>query len=312
MLQFLAVSTPFFAVIGLGAFSAWRGMFSLDTVRVLNAYAFLIAAPAMVLRVMSREPVAALWNGLFFAAMALLGVAVLACGILLFRRLAGLPFPTAVSRSQCLVGGNFTFLGVPLMLAFMGDRAAAPIVIALIVDTALIVPLSIGLIEAGRGGGSPWRIGLRLVRGTLVNPFMLSILGGLALSLSGLVLPEPVDRFLLFLGSSAAPVGIFALGIAAFLWARSGDLQWRIVMPLVAGKLILHPLLTWFVLAVLLRLDPLWVQAGVLYAAVPIAANVFIISERFETGSRPIAVAIVISTALAALTYPFAIWAISG
>lgn len=311
MLQFLATSTPFFAVIALGAFTTWRGMFSADAVRVFNTFAFMVATPAMVLRVMSRQPIAELWNGVFFAALALIGVAVLALAILLQRRLLGLPFPNTVSRGQALVGGNFAFLGIPLMLAFLGDSAAAPIAIGLICDTALIVPLSIGLIEAGRGQGSPFAIAARLVRGTIVNPFMLSIMAGIALSLSGVALPEPVDRFLFFLGASAAPVGVFALGIAAFQWSRQGRLPLRGVLPLVAGKLILHPLLTWVVLALVLKLDPFWVQAGVLYAALPIAANVFVIAERFDTGSRPIAAAIVISTAAAALTFPLAIWLIS-
>ncbi|HEV2508942.1 AEC family transporter [Bosea sp. (in: a-proteobacteria)] len=311
MLQFLATSTPFFAVIALGAFTAWRGMFAADTVRVFNTFAFMVATPAMVLRVMSRQPIAELWNAVFFAALALIGVAVLALAIAVQRRLLGLPFTNAVSRGQALVGGNFAFLGIPLMLAFLGDGAAAPIAIGLICDTALIVPLSIGLIEAGRGRGSPLAIALRLLRGTIVNPFMLSIMAGIALSLSGVALPEPVERFLLFLGASAAPVGVFALGIAAFQWSRQGRLPLRGVLPLVVGKLVLHPLLTWVVLALVLKLDPFWVQAGVLYAALPIAANVFVISERFDTGSRPIAAAIVISTAAAALTFPLAIWLIS-
>lgn len=312
MLQFLATSTPFFAVIGLGAFTAWRGLFSGDAVRVFNTFAFMVATPAMVLRVMSRQPIAELWNGVFFAALGLIGLTVLGGAIFTQRRLLATPFPNAVSRAQALVGGNFAFLGIPLMLAFLGDRAAAPIAIGLICDTALIVPLAIGLIEAGRGQGSPLSIALRLIRGTIVNPFMLSIMAGVALSLSGLAIPEPVDRFLLFLGASAAPVGVFALGIAAFQWSKEGRLPLRGVLPLVVGKLVLHPLLTWIVLAPVLKLEPFWVQAGVLYAALPIAANVFVIAERFETGSRPLAAAIVISTAAAALTFPLAIWLVSG
>ena len=67
-----------------------------------------------------------------------------------------------------------------------------------------------------------------------------------------------------------------------------------------------------FVLAIVLRLDPFWVKAGVLYAALPIAANVFVISERFETDRRPLAAAIVISTTAAALTFPIAIGLVSG
>lgn len=312
MLQFLATSTPFFAVIALGALVSGRGLFGPEAVKVLNTFAFMIATPAMVLRVMSRQPIAELWNTTFFVALAAIGVGIMLTGIYFGRRLGGLPHITAVSRSQSLVGGNFAFLGIPLMLAFLGDRAAAPIAIGLICDTALIVPLSIGLIEAGRGSGSVVSIVARLVKGTLLNPFMLSIAAGVALSLSGVAIPDPIDRFLTFLGSAAAPVGVFALGLAARQWSGAGTVPLKQIAPLVAGKLVLHPLLTWIVLALVLRLDPFWVTAGVLYAALPIAANVFVIAERFETGSRPIAMAVVVSTLIAALSYPLAIWLVSG
>ena len=36
------------------------------------------------------------------------------------------------------------------------------------------------------------------------------------------------------------------------------------ILPLVAGKLILHPLIVFVVMAYVLRLDPFWVKAGVL------------------------------------------------
>lgn len=313
MLQFLATSTPFFAVIALGALVSGRSLFGPEAVRVLNTFAFMIATPAMVLRVMSRQPIAELWNTTFFLALAAIGVTIMVLGILVGTRLRALPFANAVSRGQSLVGGNFAFLGIPLMLAFLGERAAAPIAIGLICDTALIIPLAIGLIEAGRGKGSILRIAGRLLRGTILNPFMLSIAAGIALSVSGVAIPEPIDRFLSFLGNSAAPVGVFALGLAARQWSGGGErLPVLQIAPLVLGKLVLHPLITWAVLALILRLDPFSVTAGVLYAALPIAANVFVISERFETDSRPIAAAIVASTALAALTFPFALWLISG
>ena len=146
------------------------------------------------------------------------------------------------------------------------------------------------------------------MRGTLVNPFMLSIIAGLVLSLGNVSLPEPIDRFLLFLGSAAAPAGIFALGLAAWQWSREGRLPVASIAPLALGKLVLHPLLAWLVLAVLLRLDPFWVTAGVMYAALPIAANVFVISERYGTGSRPIAAAVILSTTAAAVTFPLTVW----
>jgi predicted permease len=310
MLQFLATSTPFFAVIGLGVLAGRRGMFGPDAVKALNTFAFMIATPAMILRVMSRQPIAELWNPVFFAALALVAVLLLTTAILFWRHVAGLPFISAVSHGQTLVGGNFAFLGIPLMIAFLGpDRAASPIAVGLICDTALVVPLSIGLIEAGRGVGSPLVIAARLVRGTILNPFMLSIVGGVSLSLSGLALPEPADRFLAFLGPAAAPAGVFALGLALHQWMTPGLVK---ALPLVIGKLVLHPLAVWIVLHVVLGLDQVWVMAGVLYAALPVAANVFVIADRYDTGSKPVAGAILLSTALAAITFPTAIWLVAG
>jgi predicted permease len=317
MLQFLAISTPFFAVIALGALVSGRGLFGPEAVKVLNTFAFTIAIPPVVVRVLARQPLAELWNWTYFLALALIALVMLLLGLAVGRRCFGLAHGTAVSRAQCLIGGNFAFLGIPLMLAFLGDRAAAPIAIGLICDTALVVPLSIGLIEAGRGSGSVAAIIIRLVKGTVLNPFMLSVAAGLTISLSGWSIPEPVDRFLVFLGGAAAPVGVFALGLAARQWTGQNTAQAErprigVIAPLVLGKLILHPLLAYGLLALVLRLEPFWVTAGVLYAALPIASNVFVIAERFQTGSRPIAVAVVAATALASLTFPLTMWLVAG
>ncbi|MCP8939832.1 AEC family transporter [Alsobacter sp. SYSU M60028] len=308
MLLFLATSSPFFAAIALGWLAGRFRLFGSEAVSILNTFAFVVATPAMVVRVMARQPLGELWNPPFFLGVVATSVALLGLAILFWRR-AGHDFGPAVSRGQTLVGGNFAFLGIPLMLAFLGDGAAGPIAIGLVCDTAVIVPLCIGLIEAGRGSGSPGLVALRLVRGTLVNPFMLSILAGLAISLSGWPLPAPVDRFLVFVGGAAAPTGVFALGLALHGWMRKGG--FLRVAPLAVAKLVVHPLAIWAVLALVLRLEPFWVAAGVLYAAVPVAANAFIIADRYETGSETVAAAVLVSTVLAAFTYPVAAWLVA-
>lgn len=309
MLLFLATSSPFFAAIGLGWIAGRVRLFGPDAVAILNTYAFVIATPCMIVRVMARQPLAELWNAAFFGGLAAVALLLLFGGFMLWRRVVGLDFGPSVSRSQTLVGGNFAFLGIPLMLAFLGDKAAAPIAMGLVCDTALVVPLCIGLIEAGRGQGDPLQIAQRLVRGTLVNPFMLSIVAGVAISLVGIALPEPVDRFLSFVGVSAAPAGVFALGLALHGWMKAGELLR--VLPMALAKLILHPLAVWFVMAVVLQLDPFWVMAGVLYAALPVAANAFIIAERFRTGGDKVAATVLVSTVLATVTFPIAAWLVA-
>lgn len=310
MLQFLATSTPFFAVIAFGALMSGRMGLGPEAIRILNVFAFFVAAPAMILRVVARQPLAEVWNMVFFGALSAIAVIILLVGLAIAQKVLRVPYLDAVSRGQAVVAGNFTFLGVPLMLAFLGDAAAGPIAIGLIIDGAVVLPFAYGLLEAGRGDGSFSASAWKLVRGTLINPFMLSILGGVGLSLAQIAIPDPIDRFLGFLGPAAAPAGIFALGLATRQWS-GGAWPIRAVLPLVAGKLILHPLIVFVVMAYVLRLDPFWVKAGVLYSALPIAANVFVLAERAGGDARVIALAIVASTALAALSFPIASWLVT-
>lgn len=310
MVYFLSTSAPFFAVIFLGWLAGRRGMFDLSAVRILNGFAFFVATPALIIRVMAREPIVELFNVKFFAGLVGVGVLQMALIAFIMKRFGGQRADAAVSRGQASVGPNFAFLGIPLMLAFMGDDAPAPIALGLLCDNAVIIPLSIGLIRALQDGGSHrGRLVLELARGTFINPFMLSIATGSALSLFGLVPSGPFDRFLVFLGNAAPPTGVFALGLALSGWGLAGRVS--AALPLLLAKLVLHPVLVALVMT-LLGLGPSWVLAGVIYAALPTAANVFIVAERFQTDAKTVAAAIVLSTALASLTFPLTLWIVAG
>ncbi len=311
MLAFLATSFPFFAVIFLGWFAGKRGMFGPEAVRILNTFAFMIATPALIIRVIAAQPIAEMWNGAYFAAIAGVGMTIYLTVRFVAGRFGGLDAAVATSRGQASVGPNFAFLGVPLMIAFLGERAAGPIAMGLLCDNAVIIATSIGILEAIRGGGKSFgAIARDLMKGVLFNPFMLSIAVGMALSLAGIVPTGPVDRFLAFLGAAAPPAGVFALGLALAGWSLKGTAGSMVPLSLV--KLVLHPFLVWLVLGPVLGLDAFWVTAGVLYAALPTAANVFIIAERYETGSRVIAAVVLVTTVLATLTYPVAAWLAAG
>lgn len=310
MLSFLATSFPFFAVIFLGWFAGRRGLFGPEAVRILNTFAFVIATPALIVRVVAAQPIVELWNGAYFAVLAGVGLA-LSIGVRLIAQAFGsADAAEATSRGQSSVGPNFAFLGIPLAIAFLGEKAAGPIAMGLLCDNAIIIASSIGILEAIRGGGkSVGAIARDLLRGVVLNPFMLSIAAGMGLSIAGIVPSGPFERFLGFLGAAAPPAGVFALGLALSGWSVRGTLG--VIVPLSAIKLILHPLLIWLMLGPVLGLDPFWQTAGVLYAALPTAANVFIIAERYGSGSRVIAAVVLVTTVLATFTFPTAAWLVA-
>jgi predicted permease len=90
------------------------------------------------------------------------------------------------------------------------------------------------------------------------------------------------------------------MGLAGF-GLKSG---WRISSAIAFVKLVLHPVAV-FALAWLLALPPLETAAVVMLAALPIGANVYLMSRHFDVMAGPIAAAIVLTTVLAAATTPF-------
>ena len=109
-----------------------------------------------------------------------------------------------------------------------------------------------------------------------------------------------VDRTLAFIGQAAAPSALFALGATLSLRRLAGSLG--PAGPMLACKLFLHPLLAWLVFAWLLELDPLWLNAGVIFAACPVGLNVYVFAQHYQVGIETASSAILISSALAMLT----------
>ena len=102
----------------------------------------------------------------------------------------------------------------------------------------------------------------------LVNPIIMATVLGILFSLSGLTLPGVAEQTLSFIGGAAAPSALFALGASLSLRRIAGSLGPAGAM--VAFKLFLHPLLAWLAFTYLLELDPLWRNAGVIFAACPV------------------------------------------
>ena len=138
------------------------------------------------------------------------------------------------------------------------------------------------------------------------------LLGGLA-SAMGWVLPGPVDKTVAMLAGAASPVALFTIGAVL---ARSQinlheQVQARHYVPIALVKLLLHPLLVWLAcqtaLAVGVAMAPLTVTALVLVAALPSASNVSLLTERFGAHGGRVARIILVSTALAFVTFSGAV-----
>ena len=132
------------------------------------------------------------------------------------------------------------------------------------------------------------------------NPLPMSIALGIVVSAIGLAIPTPVEKWLDLLGSAAAPCALFAIGL--FLSdksVRSGLLEAGLATLI---KLVLQPLLALLVLPLFVDLRSPPAQVALLMAALPSAANAFVLAKQFDIAVEQNSASILLSTAFSVIT----------
>lgn len=280
MAVILNIALPFFALIFLG-YGALRGkVVDQTTVRGLNVFVYWFALPALVIPKVAAAPIDRLFDPSFFltyygASMALFA-AMLAYGRLAHSEDGG----TSALRALGAVFTNSGYMGIPLLLAAFGPAAAIPSVLALAIDNIISIPLTIALVEASRGGENVAEVLRNTFRGISRNPFVLSVVAGMLLALSGLELPGMLASFTTMLGAAASPCALFALGAALASVPVQGAVSEILLVTVV--KIFGHPLLVWLIAVLLIPLEPQVLEWTIITAALPTAATVFVLSQRYE------------------------------
>ena len=292
---------PLFAVIFLGFFAGQGGLSRRGRDPGARGVRLQLRDPALRVPPDGETELGAIteWGflGGYFLAQALVFVAGAAIGRLVFRmRMAEMTIQAFGSAFS-----NDVMLALPLLLWLYGDAGGVP---ALLIITLDVIVFSVG---DGAARARPGRRARRRPAGR--RP-------GRAL---GPGQPDPDgDRprhplrperpraarggrqTLSFIGRAAAPSALFALG--ASLSLRRIARQPRPGRRHARGKLFLHPALAFLVFAYLLELDPLWLNAGVIFAACPVGINVYVFAQHYQVAIETASSAILISTALAMLT----------
>jgi hypothetical protein len=306
VLHFFLTSSPIFAVVLAGWLAARLRLVPAAGFSAFSTYAFDLALPALLVGLLGRQPIARTFDARFLAALLAAGTAVfaatLAASLLLPRQRP--PLRVAAAHAQAATGGNLGFLGVPLLLALLGDAAAGPIGMGMVAEVGLLMPLGIVLMGMRRGGAARG-VAREVALATVANPIVASVAVGVVLGVTGWRLPGPVDRFLAFVGPSAGPTALFALG--GTLAGRRLGPHWRPVAAVAVVKLAVYPALAWSLLRVS-GVQQAWVAAGTLIAALPTAAYVFVFAERHDALPERVSAEILLSTAAAAFTFPIAAW----
>ncbi|MEL7465191.1 MAG: AEC family transporter [Pseudomonadota bacterium] len=305
MLEIVSVTLPYFALILCGYVARGTGVMVEGSAKALNGFVLYFALPAMMIRAIGAIPFQDVLNVEFAIAWAVISIAlfagVIAVSMLLFREGGA----AATVRAAASSHGNIGYLGLTLVIGLMGEVAAGPVAMAIVFDMMILIPVSIALLEffgKETGGGLA-----QTLRAAVLNPFVVSIVAGLGLSLSGATLPGPADDFLRILGMAAVPAALFAIGVTLYaqpMRAAAGELT-----AICLVKLLLHPLVVIMVAtSEIFDLSREEVAIAVLLSALPVANNVFLVATRYDVRPNRISGAILFSTSLALITFNLWAW----
>ena len=303
MQSILNTALPFFALIFCG-YGAGRLKLLTETAAAgVNTFVFYFALPAFLFGLMSSSPIAEVVNGRFIGAYATASLTVFALAALGGRLLFGVGRGEAAVQGLAAVLPNTGYMGLPLISAVFGREAAIPLVVGLTLDGILLIPLGIIIIESDKGRAEGLlQTALTTLASLTRNPLIISIFAGLAFSATGLGTPTPLTNFLDLLGAAAGPCALFALG--ATLAARAGDRLGGAaeVSYMTLAKLLVHPSVLWLTATVLFDVDPVWATSALLGAALPVAANVFIVARQYDVYVARTSSAILVSTAVSMIS----------
>ena len=139
---------------------------------------------------------------------------------------------------------------------------------------------------------------LALVR----NPLLLATVAGLTVPAVGIAVPLPLAAFCELLGDAFIPCALFSAGL--FISRCSVKAEAREISWLIMVKLLLHPLVTWWLAYHVFELEGTLPAIAVLQAALPSGVPVFVLAQHYQSFVTRSSAVIAISTILSLLSLP--------
>jgi malonate transporter and related proteins len=314
MQAILAVTVPFFALVLCGYLAAWRRVLPDNAIPGLNTFVLFFALPCMLFRFGANTPVLELLNPTVLVTWILCGALVvfftIAITLGVKTHLKDAAFGALVAAFP-----NTGFMGVPLMVALLGQAAAGPMICTILVDMFLTTSACLAIAELhGSSGAGAWGAASKALKGAFKNPLPWSVALGAVFSVAGWKLAGPVEVVVRMLADAASPVALFTIGAVLFRAGQHAHTRAPLgrVWPVALIKLFLHPLLVFLVVAGARQLGaPLShfeVMVLTLTAALPSASNVSMLAERYGADNGRVARIIMVSTVAAFVTFTLLAW----
>jgi predicted permease len=290
-------------LIAIGFIAGRAGWIRAEATKDLSNLVFMVLTPSLLFRTMSAVHI----EQLNFKPVAMYFVA----ATLLFA--AMLVWQGATRRATVLAlaatFSNTVMIGVPLVGLAYGEAGLVMLFTLISVHALVLLTLATVVLElavaretaaSGQQGGQHMMLMvLGAVRNGIIHPVPLPIIVGLLFAQTGLVIPAIVDKPLLLLGNAFGPLALLLVGVTLNQVRVGEHLKGALGLALI--KNLAFPALV-AGLSWSLGLSGLSLSVMIVAASMPIGANVFLFSQRYQVAEELVTASVAVSTALALLT----------
>ena len=306
MFEILSITTSFFAIIALGAFTKYIGLFDEKSSQIFSNFAFYVALPPMIITSIMANPIKGLIN---FDYIVRFEIATLIIFILSYT-VAKFIFKLKSNENSVFAlnatYSNYGYIGLPLVLLLFGQKAIVPAAIILVFDIAFVLAL-VAVFSTNFNNTSGFLNFINALKSIIKNPVIISCVIGLLLSFYELNLGKIPEETLNILSGAAVPTALFAIGI--IIVSKSVEKAYSELIFISFIKLIMHPLLVILLFVFwssdsLEMLDIMWLQVAIIFSCLPVAATVFPVSQYYKAYVLKTSSAIIVTTVISILTIP--------
>ena len=244
MIELLNIITPIFLLIFLGFLSVKLNLLSRDDYSSLTSFVMKISFPCLLLTKLSVIDLSQHFRGDILLIFAICSVCLAAASIQFFYRTLGRQNTLAILQGGIGVSlGNNGFIGYPVLFMAFATPPMTTYATVLLVENLIMIPLIIFLLNRASQKMNTIndQCTTEIVSQLAMNPILLALLAGALISLMPINLPEYINLPLSLLGTAAAPLALFAIGMTLVGIPSIEDMAniaWTSF-----GKLILHPAL---------------------------------------------------------------------
>lgn len=295
---------PVFALILIGYVCGRTGKLGESASTELNRFVVWLALPAQLFHFASSSSWQTLWQPGFIAAFFLSCMAVFILVLVVSwvrnRDLAGASF-SGLSASY----SNTGYMGIPLCVLALGQDGLAPAIISTFIVFVMFalatVLIEIGILSHKKSHEIFWSV----IKSLCTNPLLIAPVAGLLWASTDLVLYDPLAQVIAFLAAAATPCALVSIGLFLMQKERFASQQaWGISI----AKLIIQPVLAWFIAGPILNLPELSVSAVVILAALPTGTGPFMLAQYYQGDGRMISRVVLLTTIGSLLTLSLFLW----